>query len=221
MDLVAFNEHEKAAESQRFKRRWVQSTQISHIIGKNARLSEAITSSINNTRSTFHEIFATLRQSNSHTVNELLEGIRLDCENGVNSFSGGLIGGDIICNSNACGDKYRRIDGVCNNLDDKHFGATGIAMRRLDETPAYDDGKLGKFFSGFNPLILGFFAPRQSPVGPRTISNDLHSKTNGPNDGSSPSPTETMKRVTHMTMQFGQFLDHDITLTPQEGQKTS
>merc|ERR1719186_2307782 len=74
-------------------------------------------------------------------------------------------------------------------------------MRRLDETPAYDDG---------------FFAPRQSPVGPRTISNDLHSKTNGPNDGSSPSPTETMKRVTHMTMQFGQFLDHDITLTPQE-----
>ena len=162
---MAFNEHEKAAESQRFKKRWVQSTQISHIIGKNARLSETITSSINNTRSTFkgNELIATLRQSNSHTVNELLEGIRLDCENGVNSFSGGLIGGDVICNSNACGDKYRRIDGVCNNLNNKHFGATGIAMRRLDETPAYDDGKLGEILFWFLSSYLRIFCSKTIP----------------------------------------------------------
>jgi hypothetical protein len=44
-DLVTFNKHKKAAESQRFKKRWVQSTEISDKIGGNARLSETITSS--------------------------------------------------------------------------------------------------------------------------------------------------------------------------------
>jgi hypothetical protein len=134
-DLVTFNKHEKAAESQRFKKRWVQSTEISDKIGKNARLSETITSSVNITRNTFKgkekETRLARQVSNSLTVDDFLEDIRVSCEKGVNAFSGGLIGANIIC---------RRFDGVCNNLKNKHFGATGIPMKRL-ATPAYSDGK--------------------------------------------------------------------------------
>ena len=140
-DLLMFNNHERAAASQRFKKRWVQSTQISDTIGRNTRLKDVITASVNHTRNTFKpssESFAR-QASNSHTVDGFLEDIRVNCENGFDVFSGGLVGADVVCDANANEDKYRRIDGVCNNLAQKHFGATGIAMRRLANA-AYDDG---------------------------------------------------------------------------------
>ena len=73
-------------------------------------------------------------------MDDLLEEIRANCSKGVNTFNGGLIGANVTCDATANVDRYRRIDGVCNNLNNKYFGATGIAMRRL-VLPDYDDGK--------------------------------------------------------------------------------
>ena len=42
-DVGAFTKHERAAEAQRFKKRWVQSTEISNKTGENARLKETLT----------------------------------------------------------------------------------------------------------------------------------------------------------------------------------
>ena len=102
------------------------------------------------------------------------------------------------CQPSAPADQFRRLDGRCNNLANTSWGAAGIAMRRL-ASPSYADGVT---------------TPRNSPTlpNPREISNTLHST-------SGPGPL-TNKGFTHMAMQFGQFLDHDITLTPQIGTKS-
>ena len=81
---------------------------------------------------------AVRQASNSLTVDGLLADILGQCINGVNTFDGGLIGSNVTCDVN---EKYRRIDGVCNNLKNKDFGATGILMRRM-AAPAYADGNL-------------------------------------------------------------------------------
>ena len=51
---------------------------------------------------------------------------------GHEGFYGGHGGGDSSppCDSSEPGDIFRRVDGVCNNLNNRHWGAAGIPMRR-------------------------------------------------------------------------------------------
>ena len=107
----------------------------------------------------------------------------------------------------------RRIDGKCNNLknqETKNWGATATGMRRL-ASPAY--GEPGKSslhqprkVETSSRYMITFL---QVNVSPREVSNAMH-KTQGATKLST-------KGFTHMAMQFGQFLDHDITLTPEGG----
>ena len=114
-------------------------------------------------------------------------------------------------------------DGVCNNLNSnhsKHWGATGIPMRRFSAT-AYECNNIQiNTLLTISYLAVGTAAPRggfnpSSLPSTRDISTALH-KSIMPED-----TTLTSKGLTLMTMQFAQFLDHDITLTPEQGKLSS
>ncbi|XP_033762435.1 lactoperoxidase-like [Pecten maximus] len=97
---------------------------------------------------------------------------------------------------NSASKTYRTIDGQCNNLKHPTWGAAGTQQGRY--LPAnYSDG-------------IG--APRSessrdsSPLpSPRLVSNVVFANT---------SSEKKEKKLSLMVMAWGQFLDHDITLTP-------
>ncbi|KAM4693347.1 peroxidasin homolog isoform 2-T2 [Discoglossus pictus] len=100
--------------------------------------------------------------------------------------------------SNMCfHQKYRTHDGTCNNLEHPMWGASLTAFERLLKS-VYENGfnlprgiRLDRLYNGF-PLPL-----------PRLVSTNLigtHTVT--PDD-----------QFTHMLMQWGQFLDHDLDST--------
>ncbi|RXG68404.1 Chorion peroxidase [Armadillidium vulgare] len=88
---------------------------------------------------------------------------------------------------------FRTISGHCNNLIRPDFGRSNTVFARMLPA-AYDDGISAPRIRS----VTGGFLPS-----PRRISTAIH------NDISHPHP-----RYTLMVMQFGQFLDHDITFTP-------
>ena len=91
--------------------------------------------------------------------------------------------------------RYRTISGRCNNLQNPEWGSAGQTYRRLIAN-AYQDGK---------SVPRGGRHPSSLP-NPRWISQKNHPDADHPD-----------YRFTHMVMQFGQFLDHDVTLTPKDG----
>lgn len=92
--------------------------------------------------------------------------------------------------------KFRNIDGTCNNIDIPLYGKSGTIFSRLiaNSNEGYDDGisTIRKSKLTKNPL------PSARLVSSAVVYND-----------SVPNPA-----VTLLTMQWGQFLDHDLTSTP-------
>ncbi|XP_068232414.1 peroxidasin-like [Palaemon carinicauda] len=96
-------------------------------------------------------------------------------------------------------DPYRRIDGSCNNLENPKWGKSLTAFVRLHH-PFYENGidsMRGEGRTGADRL-----------PSPRTVSYNLF--TLGGSGISRPHPD-----INLFVMQWGQFLDHDITFTPE------
>ncbi|XP_067144092.1 uncharacterized protein [Centruroides vittatus] len=89
--------------------------------------------------------------------------------------------------------KFRTITGWCNNLRHPEFGKSTKIFRRL-LPPLYDDGISSPRTRGKS----GSFLPS-----PRYISTNVHYDISAPH-----------LRYSLMLMQWGQFLDHDLTFTP-------
>ena len=91
--------------------------------------------------------------------------------------------------------KFRTIDGTCNNLNNPTLGAAFTPFRRL-LSPVYEDGISQPL--GYDQAFVEhrpFKPPRPSPC---LISNDIIRDLNIDQPG-----------ATYMLMQWGQFLDHD------------
>ena len=90
--------------------------------------------------------------------------------------------------------RFRTIDGTCNNVDQPFFGAAGTPFRRVQ--PADYEDKVS--------------APRVAQSGDqlpnaRNVSRFVHGSNEDRQNPNSP-------RLTHLAMNWGQFLDHDIAL---------
>ena len=114
------------------------------------------------------------------------------------------------CNSTV---KYRSVDGTCNNLQNPPAGSAATAFPRFRSTwPTSIEDPIKEMTFHVNMTDVepnevkehGCHL-RKSLPNARLVSSIVHTDKNEPNT-----------KATHFTMQFGQFLDHDITATPEE-----
>lgn len=90
--------------------------------------------------------------------------------------------------------KYRTIDGSCNNLQNPLWGSSLSAFRRL-LPPMYENGFNSPIGWNKGRMYNGFPLPSARLVSTSLISTE---------------EIEQDSRITHMVMQWGQFLDHDL-----------
>ena len=89
--------------------------------------------------------------------------------------------------------RYRTFSGWCNNLGRPYWGQANTVLRRL--FPAtYEDG----ISKPRSRSLLGTTLPN-----PRKVSREVHTSESDPDP-----------RYTLMVMQWGQFVDHDLTHSP-------
>ena len=107
--------------------------------------------------------------------------------------------------------KYRTYSGVCNNLKERFWGATLEPYLRI-KPPAYDDG-IGRFKIKDRTTFKTQSGETRTVLIPnaRKLSRFLHYKHIRSSELSTTS--------THLLMQMGQFVDHDVTLAPELGKK--
>ena len=98
-----------------------------------------------------------------------------------------------VCNISA---PYRTISGCCNNIAITNLGSAHTPFDRLMPSEYSDNISLPR--GGMNPSKL---------PNPRVVSSAIHRVQE----------TEPKPPISLMVMQFGQFLDHDMTLTPEQG----
>lgn len=98
------------------------------------------------------------------------------------------------CSDMCFNQKYRTIDGTCNNLANPSWGSSLTGFRRL-LSPIYEDEFTQPVGWAKGKLYNGFELPS-----PRLISTKLISTEKISSDS----------QITHMVMQWGQFLDHDL-----------
>ncbi|XP_040194422.1 myeloperoxidase-like isoform X2 [Rana temporaria] len=100
-----------------------------------------------------------------------------------------------------CSDSpYRTINGECNNRKNPNLGSANTAYIQLLK-PAYEDGANSPRGWTENRTINGFYLPEA-----RRVSNDVVGFNNS-------LPSEDEERSQFFT-QWGQFVDHDMTLAP-------
>uniref|UniRef100_A0A452QS78 Lactoperoxidase n=1 Tax=Ursus americanus TaxID=9643 RepID=A0A452QS78_URSAM len=93
--------------------------------------------------------------------------------------------------------KYRAQDGTCNNLQHPMWGASLTAFERILK-PAYENGFNLPRGVGLHALSGGYSLPP-----PRLVSTEMAATATVTPD----------HQYTHMLMQWGQFLDHDLDHT--------
>lgn len=101
---------------------------------------------------------------------------------------------DIDCSDMCYHSKYRSIDGSCNNFANPTWGASLTGFRRI-LFPIYENGFSQPVGWNKNKLYNGFKLPLS-----RLISTEIITTTEISKD----------EKLTHMVMQWGQFLDHDL-----------
>jgi len=99
--------------------------------------------------------------------------------------------------------KYRTFDGTCNNLCKVTRGAIFRPLRRLETLAEPTD-----YEPGFEPRRVAA-NPNRNLTNARQVSVNVFRANNGNINSTPPA-------FTHLTMTWGQFLDHDITLTEME-----
>ena len=103
-----------------------------------------------------------------------------------------------VCDRSA---RFRTFNGTCNNLRHPNWGASNTGFSRLLPALYFDA-------DGLNDPIGYPNQPNAPKVpSPHTVSRDFIKDEVA---ASSPS-----SNLTHILMQFGQFLDHDLDLAPE------